>query len=106
MSWPFHGSAPAVLVALVLASCGGRSEDADLLYRCDSQRKAWVQSLDPALRDDPVFRYELATKPLEKIEAQFTYDTGVVNATGTTDGVRWTCLWTPETNQTSWAFDD
>lgn len=75
-----------VAVASHLEQDEPSSDRADNLYACDESRRIWVQTIDPSLRSDPIFRYELASKPLTGITAQFTYDTGVINATGETDG--------------------
>lgn len=107
--------AVAVVFLMALAGCSDQATPdaappgttkADLLYQCDSARKERAQLIDPALRSDPTFRYELSLKPLTEITASFEYQTGVINATGNTDGVKWTCLVDPIRNSAQWGFDD
>lgn len=107
LGWCLAVAVLAVVLGLVWSRVGGDDgvSDAELLEDCDHDRELWVSGLDPAFRDDPAFHWEAAQVPLESIEGRHTYDTGVIEVTGSTNGIEWGCLHDPM-GQTTWSWED
>jgi hypothetical protein len=105
--------AVGALSALAFSSCSD-DEPVDMLARCEEARQRRVaewESVWPAdmLADDSTFHWESAQRPLTEVANQFSYDNGVIEATGSTDGNPWFCVYDPDERLTTvakWGWDE
>jgi hypothetical protein len=100
----------AACLAVACCSNDVSRTKADLLAACERSRadSAAEVAEQPVFHDDPAFAWPLIQKPLEGPIDTFTYDTGVRNVQGQTDGKAWECLVVPDDmgGSATWAWEE